>query len=129
MAPEAGLEPATRRLTAGCSTIELLWNTSHRVRSLLETQIVVKRIQPWFCVISPFGIAGNKKCSARPEQFSEWISHTQGKARANGRKPGVFPRTSFQNRACGRNRRSCHDSPGRNDSKKQCCRIQSLRSG
>src|SRR6266581_1751034 len=27
MAPEAGLEPATRRLTAGCSTIELLWNS------------------------------------------------------------------------------------------------------
>ena len=26
LAPEAGLEPATRRLTAGCSTIELLWN-------------------------------------------------------------------------------------------------------
>jgi hypothetical protein len=25
VAPEAGLEPATRRLTAGCSTIELLW--------------------------------------------------------------------------------------------------------
>ena len=25
LAPEAGLEPATRRLTAGCSTIELLW--------------------------------------------------------------------------------------------------------
>ena len=32
MAPEAGLEPATRRLTAGCSTIELLWNSD-----------------PWFC--------------------------------------------------------------------------------
>jgi hypothetical protein len=26
MAPEAGLEPATFRLTAGRSTIELLWN-------------------------------------------------------------------------------------------------------
>ena len=26
MAPETGLEPVTRRLTAGCSTIELLWN-------------------------------------------------------------------------------------------------------
>ena len=26
MAPEIGLEPITRRLTAGCSTIELLWN-------------------------------------------------------------------------------------------------------
>ena len=26
-APQAGLEPATLRLTAGCSTIELLWNS------------------------------------------------------------------------------------------------------
>jgi hypothetical protein len=26
MAPKVGLEPTTRRLTAGCSTIELLWN-------------------------------------------------------------------------------------------------------
>ena len=26
LAPEAGLEPATFRLTAGRSTIELLWN-------------------------------------------------------------------------------------------------------
>jgi hypothetical protein len=30
LAPEAGLEPATRRLTAGCSTIELLWNPNGR---------------------------------------------------------------------------------------------------
>ena len=28
VAPQAGLEPATLRLTAGCSTIELLWNRS-----------------------------------------------------------------------------------------------------
>jgi hypothetical protein len=26
LAPEAGFEPATSRLTAGCSTVELLWN-------------------------------------------------------------------------------------------------------
>ena len=26
MAPEVGLEPTTTRLTAACSTIELLWN-------------------------------------------------------------------------------------------------------
>ena len=26
MAPEEGLEPSTPRLTAACSTIELLWN-------------------------------------------------------------------------------------------------------
>ena len=26
MAPQVGLEPTTYRLTAGCSTIELLWN-------------------------------------------------------------------------------------------------------
>ena len=30
MAPERGLEPLTRRLTAGCSTIELLWNPNER---------------------------------------------------------------------------------------------------
>src|ERR1044071_4237874 len=30
MAPEVGLEPTTRRLTAGCSTIELLWNSRGR---------------------------------------------------------------------------------------------------
>ena len=27
MAPEVGLEPTTTRLTAACSTIELLWNS------------------------------------------------------------------------------------------------------
>ena len=30
MAPETGLEPVTRRLTAGCSTIELLWKPNGR---------------------------------------------------------------------------------------------------
>ena len=30
MAPEAGLEPATSRLTAARSTIELLWNPDGR---------------------------------------------------------------------------------------------------
>ena len=30
LAPEVGLEPTTRRLTAGCSTIELLWNPRSR---------------------------------------------------------------------------------------------------
>src|SRR6266446_6452470 len=30
LAPEAGLEPATPRLTAACSTIELLWNPNGR---------------------------------------------------------------------------------------------------
>ena len=30
VAPEIGLEPITRRLTAGCSTIELLWNPEER---------------------------------------------------------------------------------------------------
>ena len=28
MAPQAGFEPATNRLTADCSTTELLWNIS-----------------------------------------------------------------------------------------------------
>src|SRR6266540_866828 len=32
MAPEEGLEPSTPRLTAACSTIELLWNSEERVK-------------------------------------------------------------------------------------------------
>ena len=32
MAPEEGLEPSTTRLTAACSTIELLWNSEERAR-------------------------------------------------------------------------------------------------
>ena len=31
LAPEVGLEPTTTRLTAACSTIELLWNANGRV--------------------------------------------------------------------------------------------------
>jgi hypothetical protein len=31
LAPEEGLEPSTDRLTADCSTIELLWNSKRRV--------------------------------------------------------------------------------------------------
>src|SRR5437899_2940103 len=40
MAPERGLEPLTRRLTAGCSTIELLWNPnlSPAPRRLIPTR-------------------------------------------------------------------------------------------
>lgn len=31
LAPEVGLEPTTTRLTAACSTIELLWNANGRI--------------------------------------------------------------------------------------------------
>jgi|SRR3954454_14926662 hypothetical protein len=37
MAPEIGLEPITRRLTAGCSTIELLWKP--RTRNVTDPNI------------------------------------------------------------------------------------------
>ena len=30
LAPEVGLEPTTTRLTAACSTIELLWNPNRQ---------------------------------------------------------------------------------------------------
>ena len=44
MAPEAGLEPATFRLTAGRSTIELLWNPEGR--NLQSSVLSVKLILP-----------------------------------------------------------------------------------
>lgn len=36
MAPEEGLEPSTTRLTAACSTIELLWNPDQVGRELYK---------------------------------------------------------------------------------------------
>ena len=45
MAPEVGLEPTTRRLTAGCSTIELLWKLKWR-RNLTTRYGCVKQ----FCL-------------------------------------------------------------------------------
>src|SRR5699024_10934215 len=38
MAPQAGFEPATDRLTADCSTTELLWN-NHNFISLLFPEL------------------------------------------------------------------------------------------
>src|SRR5882672_7810432 len=47
MAPRAGLEPATPRLTAGCSTIELSGNTvSGPARPLFVSQVSPTRLQP-----------------------------------------------------------------------------------
>ena len=47
MAPEAGLEPATRRLTAGCSTIELLWNPIFRFgRRTRNLQAIFWTVKP-----------------------------------------------------------------------------------
>ena len=45
MAPEVGLEPTTHRLTADCSTIELLWNPK-RTRNLQTAAPRVKSISP-----------------------------------------------------------------------------------
>src|SRR4030042_549688 len=39
LAPRAGLEPATSRLTAGCSTIELPWNGRH-VKDILPCPLL-----------------------------------------------------------------------------------------
>lgn len=45
VAPERGLEPLTRRLTAGCSTIELLWNSEgtkeYRYPLIASTDFVI----------------------------------------------------------------------------------------
>lgn len=56
MAPEEGLEPSTTRLTAACSTIELLWNPirkgahstnprPHRQFIFLENSVLITRSQ------------------------------------------------------------------------------------
>ena len=39
VAPQAGFEPATLRLTAGCSTIELLWNMERMSESMAKISL------------------------------------------------------------------------------------------
>src|SRR5262249_21640983 len=43
LAPETGLEPVTRRLTAGCSTIELLWNPENLSEPSVRCLIPARR--------------------------------------------------------------------------------------
>src|SRR5271167_1490014 len=57
LAPEVGLEPTTTRLTAACSTIELLWNAKGRV-----IYKPLRAASNRFTVKS--GNADNKTCSA-----------------------------------------------------------------
>lgn len=54
MAPETGLEPVTRRLTAGCSTIELLWNQSKKnlTNALFYVNSLRKFLQKFFVDIT-----------------------------------------------------------------------------
>ncbi len=53
LAPEAGLEPATRRLTAGCSTIELLWSKPLRQQggAIYKSQFSTSTVLPEFQVL------------------------------------------------------------------------------
>ena len=57
MAPEAGLEPATLRLTAACSTIELLWNS--------EAGRLTKHPESVNLFPNRVDIARNSRCCAR----------------------------------------------------------------
>ncbi len=51
MAPEEGLEPSTTRLTAACSTIELLWNPickgANSTNHLSQRQFIFHQIWEW----------------------------------------------------------------------------------
>ena len=64
MAPEVGLEPTTHRLTADCSTIELLWNPK-RTRNLQTAGRRVKSISP------------NYTCFFRPKQLLNFFIYVQ----------------------------------------------------
>src|SRR5262249_2825176 len=54
MAPEVGLEPTTHRLTADCSTIELLWNSNlpeqgaQYTNRLAHRQVSQRQRDAWF---------------------------------------------------------------------------------
>jgi hypothetical protein len=68
MAPEVGLEPTTHRLTADCSTIELLWNSNGRALYKwvmgASTEDLSRALGKW----------GRSKCCDWPAQSDEWGS-------------------------------------------------------
>ena len=75
MAPEVGLEPTTHRLTADCSTIELLWNPK-RTRNLQIDPPPVKFIcEKYTCLIpSRNQRGGNFIYFSRP--LGTWLAVT-----------------------------------------------------
>jgi hypothetical protein len=55
MAPERGLEPPTYRLTAECSTIELLWNIYRDVLLSQEAALQVPSAQKGLTTVFGMG--------------------------------------------------------------------------
>jgi hypothetical protein len=61
MAPEVGLEPTTHRLTADCSTIELLWNAKGRG----EYQTTCSLVKPVLQLLSVQDAGRNSRAVAQ----------------------------------------------------------------
>ena len=115
MAPEAGLEPATLRLTAACSTIELLWNS--KARRLTEQRGRVNL----FPILA--GRPGKSRCCARPERFFEWARHiVRTVPRPDCKPAGVLH--SFRHWVRCRNKTNRHPHPAPRNPTAPCCRIR-----
>ncbi len=76
MAPRAGFEPATNRLTAGCSTAELPGNSAHRVSEVAYSKRV-SQLQRAKSLFSIFLRPGKTTASA---------------GEAHTCRPGIVPR-------------------------------------
>src|SRR5262245_51748567 len=80
LAPRAGFEPATNRLTAGCSTAELPGNTGAALQAARITNA------PWLCK------ARFRRSDSRDQPApSTLCGHNAGTVRADGRyhQPGL----------------------------------------
>jgi hypothetical protein len=109
LAPEVGLEPTTHRLTADCSTIELLWNPK-RTRNLQTTAPPVNLISPnytCFFLIKLFYLR-----STRPlPSIARWMAWSL-RRRKSGRIRREYRRNcKYQSSAQGSGRRISWFSP------------------
>ena len=102
LAPQEGLEPPTLRLTAGCSTIELLRSTN----SVPGRGANLSTLRGATCQSAGVPVARRVQVSltagARPQASRKLAS--SGNRRAGRRRPSVVRANRFPTRGHGRNR-------------------------
>ena len=87
MAPEVGLEPTTSRLTAACSTIELLWTTVAGA----EPSDAISKASKGFCII--YSYTPPPTCSRARPGTRQWPWLQSAPRPKNCLNPGIWSRS------------------------------------
>jgi hypothetical protein len=70
MAPQVGFEPTTDRLTADCSTTELLWNNMSFIKGLLLVSSKITKLYKKSCLATSYSHRGNAPTTIGAEKLN-----------------------------------------------------------